>query len=210
MFYHFSIMLLCWIIREKCLPGDARGSPVRAAGSLRAVSTVIKGPQGSWAVWWWRGPSGGRALAWRHPPWGGGASWRRPGERIKYWMWFHSKKSSCSISFCSYDQFTSSHFTCDHLVLPSRTCQQAEVLGQWWWRWRYHRWCSAPPSGPGGSSAPRPSSGPVPGTRPSGRSGHLQSIAGPTALHWWSPSPSGRRRWYRVAVRISPLSSLWH
>lgn len=45
------------------LPGDARRGPVGAAGSLRAVSTVIEGPQGSWAVWWWRGPSGARPLA---------------------------------------------------------------------------------------------------------------------------------------------------
>lgn len=45
------------------LPGDAGRGPVGTAGSLRAVSGVVEGPQGSWAVWWWRGPSGSWALA---------------------------------------------------------------------------------------------------------------------------------------------------
>lgn len=98
-------------------------------------------------------------------------------------------KSPCTIL----DQYNSSNFTCDH-HLPSRRCQQAEVQGRWWWRWRYHRWWPEPPSGLGGSSAPHPSSGPAPGTRPSGHSGHLQSTAGPTALHWWTLSPSVRNR----------------
>lgn len=48
---------------EDQLPGDARRGPVRAARGLRAVSTIIEGPQGSWAVWWWWSPSGSWALA---------------------------------------------------------------------------------------------------------------------------------------------------
>lgn len=91
------------------------------------------------------------------------------------------------------DRFSSSHFTCDH-HLPSRRCPQAEVWGQWWWRWRYRQWWPEPPSGLGGSSAPHPSSGPVPGTHPWERSGLLQSTAGPTALRWWTPSPSVGKR----------------
>lgn len=67
------------IIWSLHLPGDARRSPVRAAGSLRAVSTVIEGPQRTWTVWWWRGSPGSRTLARWHPPGGSGAGWRRPG-----------------------------------------------------------------------------------------------------------------------------------
>lgn len=59
-------MQVCTCARPELLlllPGDAGRGPIRAAGSLGAVSAVIEGPEGPRAVGRWRGPSGSWTLA---------------------------------------------------------------------------------------------------------------------------------------------------